>query len=437
MSGALQVVFQNLRSFGFGDWILTLTGSTANTMDITADSSGNVYASGATAGSPNTDGFLVKVKSDGTVLAKKTVTGSSYEMLDSAEVDSSGNIFLFGYNIPTGSGQGQALVMKLDSSYNITWQNKFEYAPYANDEDPATGGFDSSGNVYFAYGFYGGSNRRGVAVKLASNGGLQYSKEFYTSNSIDTYVRHAVVDTGGNLYINITNLNNSPFGIRQITTKVSNAGDEVWSRTLYASGEYVSAGEGQSVAVDASGNVYVVGRSNYSASGGYTTGFVAKYNSSGTIQWQRILYSTVKGISLEGVAVDSSGNVYAVGYDDSNSRAAIFKYNSSGSLQWQKQIYYAGASNSARGCIVSGSYIYVAGIISSALTGSNIFKLGTDGTGTGTYGSWTYADNNYTDVAGNLTSASFAYTFNGIEAGSTSTSLSIGNKTLTETLTTF
>lgn len=434
MSGALQAVFQNLRGFGFGDWILTLTGSTAQTMDITVDSSGNLYASGATDGSPNTDGLLVKVTPDGTVLAKKTVTGSSYEMLDSAEVDSSGNIFLFGYNIPTGSGQGQALVMKLNSSYGITWQNKFEYAPYANDEDPATGGFDSSGNVYFAYGFYGGSNRRGIVVKLASNGGLQYSKEFYTSNSIDTYVRHASTDSSGNLYINITNLNNSPFGIRQLTSKISNAGDEVWTRTLYASGEYVSAGEGQSIAVDSSGNVYVVGRSNYS---GYNSGFVAKYNSSGTIQWQRVLYSASKSLSLEGVAVDALGNVYAVGQDSTNNRGVVFKYDSSGTLSWQKQLYYTGASNALRGCIVSGSYIYLAGYISSALTGSTLFKLGTDGTGTGTYGSWTYADNNYSDTVGNLTNASFAYTFNGIEAGAASTSLSIGNKTLTETLTTF
>lgn len=434
MSGALQAVFQNLRGFGFGDWILTLTGSTAQTMDITVDSSGNVYASGSTSGSPNTDGLLVKVTSDGTVLAKKTVTGSSYEMLDSTEVDSNGNIFLFGYNIPTGSGQGQALVMKLDSSYNITWQNKFEYAPYANDEDPATGGFDSSGNVYFAYGFYGGSNRRGVVVKLASNGGLQYSKSFYAANSIDTYVRYATTDSSGNLYVNITHLNNSPFQISQLTLKVSNAGDEVWTRRLSSSSQNISAGEGQSIAVDSSGNVYVAGRSFY---GDYPSGFVAKYNSSGTIQWQRILYSPSKGLDLEGVAVDSSGNVYAVGQDNSNNRGVVFKYNSSGSLQWQKQLYYTGASNAIRGCIVSGSYIYLAGYISSALTGSTIFKLGTDGTGTGTYGSWTYSDNNYTDVAGNLTSASFAYTFDGIEAGSTSTSLSIGNKTLTETLTTF
>ena len=429
MSGALQAVLQNLRSFGFGDWILTLTGSVAQPFDMTVDSSGNLYASGSTAGT-NTDGLLVKITPDGAVLDKKTVTGSDYEMIDSTEVDSSGNIYLFGYNIPTGVGQGQALVMKLNSSYSITWQKRFEN-PNASDEDPATGGFDSSGNVYFAYGYYGGANRRGAVAKLNSNGGVQYTRGFFAANSIDTYVRHAVVDSSGNLYVNITNTSD-PY--KQLTLKVDNAGGAVWNRALSKVGSNTLAAEGQSIAIDSSGNVYVVAVGTFS---GRNAGFVAKYNSSGTIQWQRALSSASKALLLEGVAVDSSGNVYAVGKDDTNNRGVIFKYDSSGTLQWQNQIYYTGASNTIRGCIVSGSYIYLSGFSSSALVGANIFKLGTDGTGTGVYGSWTYSSNNYTSDTGDLTDASFSYTFDGIEAGSASTSLTIGNKTLTETLTTF
>jgi len=433
MSGALQAVFQNLRGFGFGDWILTLTGSTAQPFDMTVDSSGNLYASGSTAGSPNTDGLLVKVTPDGTVLAKKTVTGSAYEMIDSAEVDSSGNIFLFGYNIPTGQGQGQALVMKLNSSYGIVWQKKFEN-PNASDEDPAAGGFDSSGNVYFAYGYYGGANRRGAVAKLASNGGVQYTRGFFSTINNDTYVRSAVVVSSGNIYINITVLISNPIELRQLTLKVDNAGGAVWNRQLYKSNENTNAGEGQSIAIDSSGNVYVVFRGTFSSR---NAGMVAKYNSSGTIQWQRALHSGSKSLSLEGVAVDSSGNVYAVGQDSTNNRGVVFKYDSSGTLQWQNQIYYTGASNTIRGCIVSGSYIYLSGFSSSALVGANLFKLGTDGTGTGVYGSWTYSSNDYTSSTGDFTESAHTFTFDGIEAGSADTSLSIGDKTLTETLTTF
>jgi hypothetical protein len=429
MSGALQAVLQNLRGFGFGDWILTLTGSVAQPFDMAVDSSGNLYASGSTAGT-NTDGLLVKVTPDGVVLDKKTVTGSAYEMIDSAEVDSSGNIFLFGYNIPTGLGQGQALVMKLNSSYGIVWQKRFEN-PNASDEDPATGGFDSSGNVYFAYGYYGGVNRRGAVAKLSSNGGVQYTRGFFSTNATDTYVRHAVADSSGNLYVNITNAGTD---YKQLTLKVDNAGGAVWNRSLSKVGSNTVAAEGQSIAIDSSGNVYVAAVGTFS---GRNAGFVAKYNSSGTIQWQRALHSASKALLLEGIAVDSSGNVYAVGKDDTNNRGVVFKFNSSGTLQWQNQIYYTSASNTIRGCIVSGSYIYLSGFSSSALVGANIFKLGTDGTGTGVYGSWTYSSNNYTSDTGDLTDAAFSYTFDGIEAGSDSTSLTIGDKTLTETLTTF
>ena len=415
-------------------WILTLTGSVAQPFDMAVDSAGNLYASGTTAGSPNTDGLLVKITSDGAVLAKKTVTGSNYEQIESTEIDSSGNIFLFGYNIPTGAAQGQALVMKLNSSYGITWQKKFEFTSNPGDEDPATGGIDSSGNVYFAYGVSTSGRRRGAVAKLASNGGVQYTRQFYPSGAIDTYVRYGVVDSSGNLYVNITSLNNSPFQIRQVTMKVDNAGNPVWIRTLSKSGANTSASEGQSIAIDSSGNVYVVATGDF---GGRNAGVVAKYNSSGTIQWQRALSSASKALLLEGVAVDSSGNVYAVGKDDSNNRAAIFKFNSAGTLQWQNQIYYTGASNTIRGCVVVGSYIYLSGFSSSALVGANLFKLNVDGSGAGTYGSWTYSSNNYSSDTGDFTETSFSYTFDGIEADSADTSLSIGDKTLTETLTTF
>ena len=112
------------------------------------------------------------------------------------------------------------------------------------------------------------------------------------------------------------------------------------------------------VATDSSGNVYVTGGTkggldgNTSANCNTCAGdahwydlFVVKYNSSGTKQWTKQLGSS--GLdSANGIAIDSSGNVYVTGFTfgglDWNTSAGdndlfFVKYNSSGTKQWTKQ----------------------------------------------------------------------------------------------------
>ena len=70
------------------------------------------------------------------------------------------------------------------------------------------------------------------------------------------------------------------------------------------------------VATDSSGNVYVTGGTKGGLDGNTSAGntdlFVVKYNSSGTKQWTKQLGS-VSSDSANGVATDSSGNVYVTG----------------------------------------------------------------------------------------------------------------------------
>ena len=70
------------------------------------------------------------------------------------------------------------------------------------------------------------------------------------------------------------------------------------------------------VATDSSGNVYVTGGTYGGLDGNTNTGnsdlFVVKYNSSGTKQWTKQLGSSSRDYDY-GVATDSSGNVYVAG----------------------------------------------------------------------------------------------------------------------------
>jgi hypothetical protein len=147
-----------------------------------------------------------------------------------------------------------------------------------------------------------------------------------------------------------------------------------------------SGDSGDAIAVDGSGNVYVTGifqstanfntpsvnGSNELVSAGSFDIFIAKYNTSGTLQWLRRGGGT-SGDFSNGIAVDGSGNVYVTGYfqvtanfntpsasggneliSAGNRDIFIAKYNTSGTLQWLRRGGGV-SSESVSGIAVGGS----------------------------------------------------------------------------------
>jgi hypothetical protein len=104
-----------------------------------------------------------------------------------------------------------------------------------------------------------------------------------------------------------------------------------WQRKI---GSYI--GGTPAVATDSNANTLVAGSFLV---GAYYAGLVAKYNTSGTLQWQRKLSETSVSVLIYGVATDSSDNVYITG--SSGSFFVLVKYNSSGTLQWQRKVSLA------------------------------------------------------------------------------------------------
>lgn len=114
-----------------------------------------------------------------------------------------------------------------------------------------------------------------------------------------------------------------------------------------------------SVAVDASGNVYVAGNYADTVAFGNTSkiapaerdAFVAKYNNNGVLQWVQTLASTGPSEAFA-VKVDASGNVVVTGtyggtatFGSTTKTAVgndifIVKYNTNGVFQWVKTIEY-------------------------------------------------------------------------------------------------
>jgi hypothetical protein len=169
-----------------------------------------------------------------------------------------------------------------------------------------------------------------------------------TDASGNTYVTGYISDVGGSGAIN--------FG----TVKYNSSGGQEWFAVFNSAGTQTDIA--RDLAVDGSGNVYVLGSTLGPDSTDYT---IVKYNSSGTQQWSVQLNGPGDGYDEpHSVAVDPAGNVYATGLTTSTGGDYDYmtvKYNSSGSHQWT--VYYdnTGATDVATRIAVDGWNIYVAG----------------------------------------------------------------------------
>lgn len=137
------------------------------------------------------------------------------------------------------------------------------------------------------------------------------------------------------------------------------------------------------VAVDAAGNVYVVGLTNGTLPGqtnaGSVDAFVRKYDAVGNEVWTRQFGSSALDFA-QGVAVDTAGNVYVAGRtaggltDQPNTGkedAFVRKYDASGNELWTRQF---GSTNEDRvlgAATDSTGNVYLVGVTQGSLPGQS------------------------------------------------------------------
>ena len=415
-------------------WIATLGGATYDDAEsIAVDSSGNVYIVGQTdsQGAGSYDALLAKYNASGTLQWQRVLGGATEDYAQSIAVDSSGNVYIAGNTQSQGAGGQDALIAKYNTSGTLQWQRVLGGA----SNDMAAGiAVDSSGNVYIA-GYtqsQGAGGYETLIAKYNTSGTLQWQRILGDTNA--DYANGIAVDSSGNVYIaGITASQGAP-GSDALIAKYDTSGTIQWQRIL---GSSVQASAG-GIAVDSSGNVYIVGFTEVSF---YLDILVAKYDTSGTLQWQRTLgspTSTDNNFGL-GIAVDSSGNVYITGYTPYQSAgvndALIVKYNTSGTLQWQRILGGTGNDGGTGIAVDSSGNVYISGFTSQGAGSFDalIAKLPGDGSLTGTYGGFTYAVSTLTAATPTLTAATSTLTAATSTLTAATSTLTAATSTLTST----
>jgi hypothetical protein len=179
---------------------------------------------------------------------------------------------------------------------------------------------DFLGNVYAISKGQGANTTRHYKIDPYGN---TISRQ--NNNSVTATEWFNQVSTADGGYI-ASGVNSTTAYLNKWTTDLAGS----WGRS-YTSGQYVINNAGPT-AVDANGNIFW----NPAQSASMVSSALVKYNSSGTIQWQRLI-SNMTSPQPSGVTTDGNGNAYVAfqtGGPTYSSRLAIIKYNSAGTRQW-------------------------------------------------------------------------------------------------------
>ena len=429
-----------LRGSGSGavgdPWVATIGGSNEDKChSVAVAPDGSVYFCGQTfsAGAGSVDFLLVKFSSSGIVQWQKTFGGSGADFGNYVAIAPDGSVYAYGYTTSAGAGNYDFLIAKFSSSGTVQWQKTLGDSDGENGFSVAVA---PDGSVY-ACGKTNSVNTLNTdlfLVKFSSSGTVQWQKRFGGGNG--DYGYSVAVASDGSVYVSgYTYVNGNKNDL--LLVKFSSSGTVQWQKTLGGSNDEI----GTSVAVAPDGSVYVCGYTR-SAGAGNTDLLLAKFSSSGTVQWQK----TLGGSGYEegwSVAVAPDGSVYVCGHTSSAGSGSydllLAKFSSSGTVQWQKTLGGSNVEITPGVAVAPDGSVYVCGQTNSAGAGNYDFLLAkiTDSIvekNTVTFGSFIFQDASLTVNNISFTSTSPGFSVSNAGLTVTTPSLTVGTPSLDITL---
>ncbi|MEX0967527.1 MAG: immunoglobulin-like domain-containing protein [Bacteroidia bacterium] len=316
---------------GFGG---AATDAAANIFHAGQANSNTLATSGAhqTFGGGTYDAYLVKFSKDGTRLWCTYYGANGNETANGITTDAWGNVIIAG---TTSSA----------STTNIATPGAHQASP-----SPGNEGFVArfNGNGIRQWGTYlGGSNNRDFGQRLATDSdGNVYFSAYMASAGLASTGAHQTAAGGGD---------------DAIIAKFDSTGTAQW--ITYLGGNQNDAA--LAIVVNSNGDVYVAGQTgssnNISSSGSYQSvhgggndAFLAKFNSSGVLQWSTYLGGSGAD-DARGIGLDASEDIYIGGGFSSSGFSTVgpshqgdmdgymAKFTPSGSLVWLRYLGGSGA----------------------------------------------------------------------------------------------
>jgi hypothetical protein len=366
---------------------------------VITDGTKNIYAN-ATYSSANYGLPVFAISSKGNLLWSKNIVFSNNNSFEynipgrNIAVDNNGDIVIV-HTHEDGSFNDRGVIVRLDPSTGNFASTGLTYKEYRDNTTSWDLRFDSlisisSSEVYI------------FGTKETSSGWFSAILRLSSSTIIDKFL-----GTGNPAFKARANARSSDGSIwvllddrrlYKLNSNLAYVSQVGFYPTNFASGftEY-------ELIIDNADNMYYIGTGNGSSS--TAAGCIIKFNSSGVIQWVRYLgqvgVNANNNIYFRSGAVDSSGNVYVCGeaYPGTGSNGGVIaKFNGSGTLQWQRSFAESGTSGyrtSLKSITVDGNDDLIIGGSQDGDRIAYILRLPNDGSLTGTYGNFTYASTSF------------------------------------------
>ena len=343
---------------------------------------------------------------------------TSVEFRDAPQLASNGSYYGF-----AGIGGTTPTLIRFNGFGQITFAKRYNVS--TNAGNTTMGNFyatiDSSNNIYFVCAMSLPSNNRVVILfKVDSNGNLLWQTELDTSavtNDRDTpwFIR---TDSSNNVYI--LGGNNQATGTSSFI-KLNSSGtiqfavglDNTLSTHIVTFTDMIIDGT----------DFYVIGNNvNNTVTPNVTQGIIAKYNSSGVLQWQKL----INDVSLWEIKQEGSRIFYNGIASGTYAASIVGEVNSSGTVLWQNKL--SGYTNqfSNQVSLNVGELVVADNEINmsswsqlNSTTGiTTLIKVPDDGSipGSGTYGFFSnqfavkYQASSYSVTTGSLTPLNISYT---------------------------
>lgn len=390
----------------FNYWTCMMYKTTGGTADysvgVNVMPNGNILLSGITVTSATNYCNMAMMNKYGDVLWQKYWSFAANYLVGNVFVDGSGNIYV------SSSSLSYFYIIKLSSDGVLQWCKTLYYTTsvFANS---ARTSVDDSGNVYTAGHYYSGTYPRGLIYKFSSSGAKVAERQWYYKTY--TYINNITKDTSNNVITCGYSRDSESSGVMYgYVAKMTSALAHTWARVFYVSSSRPVYTTGN--ATDSAGNTYATCSVSDWADSANTYTAVVKLASDGSVTWQRS-FALTNASPYTAVCVGDDGYIYALIFASESSTMYILKYNSSGTLQFQRSIGSLSLDNYdlTKISVQSGSMI-----INTNNTGQDILclKLPSDGSRTGSIkigsGTSTYAASSVTESAGYLLTATITPT---------------------------
>jgi hypothetical protein len=294
---------------------------------IAVDDSGNVYVTGFSMGtSTNSDYATIKYLPDGDTAWVRRYNGSGNgdDIAYGIVVDDSGNVYVTGWVWVAGADYDYATI-KYYPNGDTAWVRTYNGPGDSRDWAFALA-VDAPENVYVTGRSRGsGTDYDYATIKYYPNGDTAWVRTYNGPGNSGDEAYGIAVDDSGNIYVTGQSWG-SGTDYDYATIKYRSNGDTVWVRRYNGTGNGWDAGD--LIALDDSYSVYVIG-----ISWGNLTDFdyaTIKYYPNGDTAWAIRYNGPGNGTDQgNGIAVDGSGNVYVAGYSQgigTGTDYAIIKY---------------------------------------------------------------------------------------------------------------